>query len=462
MPEYSVFDGLRGPYSLVVARPLLHILGQQANADGDGMDEDRDLSGFEGRRRLVQMELLYEVGLALSESLDPTRVAAELLRRALMMVDARSALLLVRRRDEDSFEAVGQVGAQQDAAAVVAMPQLEQAWGRRQLVQFESGLADFGNICVVPLECRDEVGGLLVVADKEARGGRTGPFDDNDESLLHSFALQAGAALHNARLHADLTQAYRELEAAHAKIAQLEQLRALGDLAADVTHSMRHTLGLIIGRADLFLSYAQEPEKAMAAILAAAEEGQQLIDRIHRATRLGVGRSRHAADVNALLREAAADVKALAHAAATGDGDVVWEMALDDLPETYINTADIKDLFVNLMLNAVEAMPHGGRLEVRSAASAESIDVSIGDSGVGMSDETRARLFEPFFTTKEQAGAGLGLSIVFRIVEDHGGSIAAHSDEGGGSTFTVSLPRVTEPAVSVDEGGDAEAHLDRR
>ncbi len=236
------------------------------------MNKD-EMSGFEGRRRLMQMEMLYEVGLALSESLDPARVAQELLQRAVMMVDARSALLLVRVPEADRFEVIGQAGVEQEPASIAAMPQLEQAWQRREMSRFESDLAGFRHVCVVPLECREVINGLLVIADKEGRGGEVGLFDDNDESLLHSFALQAASALHNAQQHTDLSQAYRELEKAHARIAQLEQLRALGDLAADVTHTMRHILGLIIGRADLYISFKKEPEQAMSAILASAEEG---------------------------------------------------------------------------------------------------------------------------------------------------------------------------------------------
>ena len=424
------------------------------------MNKDED-SGFEGRRRLMQMEMLYEVGLALSESLDPIRVAEKLLERAVMMVDARSALLLMR--DRDSFEAIGQAGVEQEAAAVVAMPQLEQAWQRREMVQYQSELGGFRHVCVVPLECRDVMSGLLVIADKEGRGGDVGPFDDNDESLLHSFALQAAAALYNAQQHTDLSHAYGELEKAQAKIAQLEQLRALGDLAADVTHTMRHILGLIIGRADLFISFKQEPEKAMSAILTSAEEGQQLIDRIHRATRLGVGRSRTAEDVNERVAAAAADVKTLTQTSPPSDSDIEWDIALGDLPVTYLNTVDIKEVFTNLMLNAVEAMPDGGRLQVRSAVSGESIEVQIRDSGVGMSDDVKAHAFDPFYSTKEDTGAGLGLSIIFRILEDHGGLIELQSEENTGTTSTVTIPIVTEaPVEPADEGSDAEAHLDRR
>ena len=99
------------------------------------MNKD-DVSGFEGHRRLIQMEMLYEVGLALSESLDPAQVAQELLQRAVMMVDARSAILLVRGPESDHFAVIGHAGLEQDAHSVAMMPQLERAWQRRQMVRF--------------------------------------------------------------------------------------------------------------------------------------------------------------------------------------------------------------------------------------------------------------------------------------------------------------------------------------
>lgn len=201
----------------------------------------------------------------------------------------------------------------------------------------------------------------------------------------------------------------------------------------------------------------------MSAILASAEEGQQLIDRIHRATRLGVGRSRTAANVNNLLAAAADDVKSLGGSqSTTGGGEIVWEMALGDLPETYLNTVDVKEVFTNLMLNATEAMASGGRLEASSSVSGDAIEIRIRDTGSGMSDHVVEHAFDPFYTTKEQTGLGLGLSIVLRILEDHGGSIALQIEESVESTFMVSLPVVTDaPVELVAEGDDAEAHLDR-
>ena len=425
------------------------------------MTSDASSGDFELRRQLLQMEMLYEVGVALSESLDLTHVAQEILQRALVMVDARSGMLVVIQDEQGLREVVAQVGMQEDVDGILELAETGRACQQRQTIQMRRQGAASCCLCMVPLECRQKVSGLLVVADKESRQGEAGPFDENDESLLRSFALQAGASLHNAQLHHSLEEAFEQLREAQARIAQLEQLRSLGDMAGEVTHSMRHILGLIIGRADAYLSFHRDPDKAMESILATAESGQELTDRIQLAVRLGVGESRTAEDVNELVGGAVEDVKLLCEQRPDLDDEALeWSVELRDLPTTYANAADLKEVFVNLLLNAAEAMPEGGRVQVTSEVSGEDVVVRIADTGEGIDEETRARMFEPFFTTKEQVGTGLGMSIVLRIIEDHGGQVQIESQVGEGSTVILSIPVVEQAPPKPAEEDDVEADLD--
>src|SRR5439155_16568499 len=115
--------------------------------------------------------------------------------------------------------------------------------------------------------------------------------------------------------------------------------------------------------------------------------------------------------------------------------------------------AELREVLTNLIFNAVDAMPHGGQLSLRTWNTATDLCLSVRDTGVGMTDSTRQRLFEPFFTTKGEKGNGLGLSVTFGIVQRYGGEILVESTMGQGSSFTVRLPlsaRGQEPSAKSD------------
>jgi signal transduction histidine kinase len=424
-----------------------------------GIEEQSD---FEVRRQLLQMEMLYEIGVAINESLDPTHVADEILQRAVVMVDARGGALLVREEGEGEVRLVGQIGMGEDMEEVLKLTEVEEAWGQAELVQKEMDGHRWKHLCLVPLESGQEVNGLLVVADREHRGGAVGPFSENDESLLHSFAYQAGAALHNARLHHNLEEAYEELQIAQRKLAQMEQLRALGDLAADLAHAMAHVMGIIIGRADMYLNFQRDPEKTIQGIMAAAENGQEVISRIQQCTRLGVGKKREARDINELMEEAVVEVRDLWHQRHGEDGpDIEWQIELGELSETFINPTDMREVFVNLLLNGLEAMPEGGQVAVETREQGGELGIEVRDTGDGMTDEVKDQIFQPFYTTKEEMGTGLGLSIVYRIIDDHGGEIDVQSAPGQGTRFAIKLPVNAEAPAESGEGKDGESDLDR-
>lgn len=393
---------------------------------------------FEVRRQLVQMQMLYEVGLALSESLDAGYVGEQVLHRALAMVDARAGVLLTG--SVDHMEAVSAVGLSADTSWVTALNEVATAWRQEGQIHVDRGDGETPRfLTVVPLRFHDDIAGVLIVADKEERGGGVTAFDDDDVSMLDSFAMQAGAALRNARLHQDLQDAFAALKAAQEKIAQLEQLRALGDLAADLTHSMRHVIGLVIGHADTYLTLKGDPDKSMAAVMRAAEGGQDLIARIERVTRLGVGSERTQEALGEILADALVDAKQLAT-----ESGVQWSDQIpESLPLTFLNRADIKEVAVNLLVNAAQA---GASAVTLSADSDDGyVLFRVADDGDGIPDDVRDRIFDPFFTTKEGTGSGLGLSIVLRIVEDHGGRIDVESATDEGTTFTVALPVTDVP-----------------
>ena len=407
-------------------------------------------SDFEVKRQLLQMQMLYEIGLAINESLDPTQVIDEILNRAIVMIDARVGLLIVK--EDGEIKIIGQVGIESDMTVILQLPEVLRAWNDNQLRQYQIDTPAGRHLCIVPLESRGETGGVLVFVDKEYRGNTVGPFEEQDESLLHSFAYQAGASLHNARLYESLDAAYEELKIAQSKLAQMEQLRALGDLGAQVAHSMNHILGIIIGYADIYLNFGGDPEKGMKTILATAESGQSVMERIQQFARLNVGKKRVLVDVASLIRDSISDMQTLWHGR---QGDEVvsvdWLLSLESAPETYANPADLKEVFSNIILNALEAMPDGGQLEIICREKLGSIFASVRDSGMGMSEEIQQQIFAPFFSTNEEWGTGLGLAIAYHVVTDHEGEIEVESVKGEGSCFTIRIPIHTTPPTNREE-----------
>ena len=400
------------------------------------------------------MQMLYEIGLEINGSLDLTQVIEEILNRAIVMVDARIGLLVIS--DNEIAKIVGQVGAEDDLSTIIELPEVINAWKQEKLSQHVVNISSGKHICIVPLVSRGETGGLLIFFDKEKRNNTVGPFEEQDESLLQSFAYQAGASLHNARLYESLDTAYEELKAAQLKLAQMEQLRALGELSAQVAHAMNHTLGIIAGHADMYLSFGRDPENTMKTILNAAESGQGVMERLQQFIRLNVGKKRVLVDIGQLIEESVSDIKALwlgRHGENVSHVD--WMIDLDKVSETYANPTDIKEVISNITLNALEAMPSGGRLEIRCYEEKEFINIVLIDTGIGMNEETQKNIFAPFFSTNDDWGTGLGLAISYRIVADHNGEIEVSSSVDEGSCFTVRLPINIELQNNLEEHDDS-------
>jgi two-component system, NtrC family, nitrogen regulation sensor histidine kinase NtrY len=151
-------------------------------------------------------------------------------------------------------------------------------------------------------------------------------------------------------------------------------------------------------------------------------------------------------DVNALVEKAAALHRPQLQQSSP---PVSLEVELDPArPQADLDPELMHRVLSNLLLNALDAMPNGGRITLATRSTPEAIEISVGDSGVGLTPEERDRLFTPYYTSK-QHGTGLGLAIVQSVVSDHGGSIGVSSEPGRGATFTIRIPRVSERTAGV-------------
>jgi signal transduction histidine kinase len=315
------------------------------------------------------------------------------------------------------------------------------------------GLADAESQIAIPLQIKDTLVGVFLVESRERR-----MFGEREEDLVTIVANHAAASIHNARLYESLERRVRErtreLAEAQAQLLQTAKLASLGDLVAGVAHDMNSPLGSIHANADV-------AERAVAIVSdsipgsvrdAKLERALEALRQSSRTTReaseriLGVVRTlRQFARLDEAERKRAdihqgldATLSLLHHRLI---GSVTAVKDYGDLPEMICYPNRLNQMFMNLAVNALEAMPGGGTLTIRTRKRGDRAEIEFLDTGVGIPDAIRDRIFDPGFTTKGVGvGLGLGLAISYRIAQDHGGRIEVESRPGAGSRFTVILP----------------------
>jgi C4-dicarboxylate-specific signal transduction histidine kinase len=251
----------------------------------------------------------------------------------------------------------------------------------------------------------------------------------------------------------DLADRMEELRRAQETLVRSEKLAATGTLVAQLSHelnnpihNLQNCMEVIRRRLPEGDERRQFAEMALSEIARMARLTRQLLD-FHRPSRLTLADVNVASVVRETLSMSDADLRA-AHVRAELTSD-------PSLPTVRASADHLKQVFLNLVLNAVEAMPQGGRLSIRAERDGDAVAVCFQDEGGGIHPEHRSQIFDAFFTTKGAvSGVGLGLSVSWSIVREHGGTIDVADAPGGGTIFTVRLPRdgaQDESMAGVDE-----------
>jgi len=223
------------------------------------------------------------------------------------------------------------------------------------------------------------------------------------------------------------------------QIKHADRLATIGQLAAGIAHELNNPLADILGFAQLVANSPDLPEQTYAdsiKIVQSALYAREVIKKI-----LFFSRQTHlketTANVNALVRDWLGFIQPRC-----AQSNIALVLELDpDLPDICGDPSQLNQVLVNLVVNAIHAMPGGGRLTIVTSADAEGISLVVKDTGTGISEEIIDKIFLPFFTTKEvDKGTGLGLSVVYGIVTEHGGTISVDSRQEEGSQFTIRLP----------------------
>jgi len=277
-------------------------------------------------------------------------------------------------------------------------------------------------------------------------------FDGQRRTILNSGAPirdELGAILGAVVINEDITERTRLQQ----QILQSQKMQAVGQLAAGAAHDFNNLLTVISGCSELLLEELEtEPSKQelLQEIMTATGKAAAVTRQLLTFSRQSISTPK-IVDLNQLIRS---NQKLLARLISE---EIRFNIDLDDSPcFVRVDPIQLEQALMNLCLNARDAMPTGGTLSIRSRQTADGkVAVTVSDSGEGMSKETRERIFEPFYTTKPQGrGTGLGLAVVYGIVEQSGGRIEVESTPGEGSCFKLFLPRVeAEPdAEGTDQG----------
>jgi signal transduction histidine kinase/CheY-like chemotaxis protein len=320
----------------------------------------------------------------------------------------------------------------------------------------------FGAALLVPLALEGGPPAALLLVSRDPSA-----FRPAELRVAAGLASHLAAALHAAQLHDRLETAFDDLHRTQEQLVRSERLRVAGELATGIAHEFNNVLAAILGRVQLLRLRAgdgalstQELQEAFGVMELAARDGAETVRRLRQFGKGEVTGATESVDLDAVIREAAEFTRPRWKNAAEGGG-VHIEVSVESSPGAWVrgNASQLREVFTNLILNAVDALPRGGTVRLGTRVPDGSVIATVEDDGVGMTPDTLKRVYEPFFTTKGARGTGLGLSVVYGIVQRHGGKLAVQSHPGRGTRIELSFPRAAaaEPPPSANAPAPVES-----
>ncbi len=317
------------------------------------------------------------------------------------------------------------------------------------------------SMVAAPLLVESKVFGVLIAARQQAHG-----FSSGECEFLKQASEHVALAAHQAQLYSALQQAYDDLRQTQKAVMQQERLLALGQMASGIAHDINNAISPVSLYTEALLE--QEPDLSPRArgqletIQRAIDDVAQTVARMRE-----FYRQREAqmtllpVDMNAIVQQVVALTRARWSDMAQQRG-IAIEMRTElaaELPSIMGADNEIREALTNLIFNAVDAMPNGGPLILRTRVAQEGgvVQVEVIDSGVGMDEDTRRRCLEPFFTTKGERGTGLGLAMVYGTMQRHSADCEIESALGKGTTARLSFAIPTTPAVGAAASATASA-----
>ena len=413
----------------------------------------------DNQRRVQELSVLHELSRAVTGQLDQSGLLDTVYQQVTRVLEVQSMAVVLLEEEHDRLRVVLRVrhGRRCDEEEPHFYPRREAGLSG---TVFETGrpirTTDYVADCarrgvtplaaalgmpyclIVPMTAGDRVLGVLSLRSPDRA------FTDADERLLANIAQLAALMLRSARLYEERTRAFGELAAAQDQLVRTEKLRALGEMASGVAHDFNNVLASILGRAQLLLERVQDVKlrQWLKVIERAAMDGARTVRRLQDFTGIRRDQPAVAVDLNQIVQQVLEATESTWRQDARRRGveiEVVTDLA-EHLPQIAGDPAELREAFTNLVLNAVDAMPKGGRLALRTSTPDGQVAVEVIDTGTGIPEPIRQKIFDPFFTTKGPKGTGLGLSMAYGILARHSGRITVESEEGHGTTFRLVFP----------------------
>jgi signal transduction histidine kinase/CheY-like chemotaxis protein len=296
-------------------------------------------------------------------------------------------------------------------------------------------LIEHKSMLIQPMYWKSELmGGFTVLWTRERHR-----FTSEELRLTEGIALQGALAVENSRLFEGVKAQMAELKRTQAQLVQSTKLAAIGELAANIAHEINNPLTTVLGFASFIAERLKTDDPMREELGLIQEEASRARDIVRDLLQFSRQRdfSPEPVDLRVVLEQVVAMVRRQGALSAIS----VEERYAPELPTVEVDVSRIKQVFLNIINNAVYVMPGGGSLTITTSALDRGVRVAFEDTGPGIAPEHRDRIFDPFFTTKpEVSGTGLGLSVSLGIVQSHGGTIEVETEVGRGSTFSVTLP----------------------
>ncbi len=463
--DLMLLEGITGPAGIAIENARLFAAVEKELIERERAEAQVKKLNQDLERRARELAALNKTGQMIASTLDQDAVVSIVMTEIRESLRAECVSVLLQEGDALVFVAAagprteGLVGMrfpvtsgiagwvmQEGKAALIGDARSDPRFFDR--IDAVTGLTT-RSLLAVPLVVKGAPMGVVQATNKAE-----GAFDEHDLRLLESIASSAAIAIENARLYQAEQKQFRRLQQSQAQLIHAEKMSALGRLAASVAHEINNPLQAVQGclalinddLADSDLDESQRREHTQHDLEVAQVEINRIVAIVrrlrdfYRPAREGL----RSIPLHTVLE----NLVALVGKQLQNSGIVV-ELNWDQLPDLYTNPDLLQQVFLNLALNAIDAMPGGGTLRVRTALeqsplrnSPQAVPVArveFSDTGTGIPPELLSRVFEPFFTTKEH-GSGLGLSISYEIIESLGGEIAVTSQVGIGTTFVVLLP----------------------